>query len=264
MNEAFLIVALFVAPAVAARDAQNVAVAPPRGGDWYVSWGYNTAQYANTDIQFVQAGSGSDFTLHSAVLRDSKAWDIWNHAITVPQYSLRVGKFIRPNTAIELNFDHTKAILVQGQGVRVSGTLNGAPVDQQMNVSDVVQEYQLNNGANFVLINVVQRFRIAGEVGRTGSVSALAKAGAGFMWPHTQNIVLGQANERGFQYGGLGAGLEGTIRAHVFRMIYVEVAEKVYYGRYRNLNIHDGKAKHVLRTLMTVISFGSTFNFGRN
>lgn len=261
MNEVLLVIALLVAPAVPARHAQTVTGArPPTGGEWYVSWGYNTAQYARTDIRFVQPGN--DFTLVGAEMHDSKAWDIWNHSITVPQYSFRVGKFIRPNTAIELNFDHAKAILVQGQNVRVRGTLNGASVDQRMNVTDVVQEYQLNNGANFVLINVVQRFRIAGEPGRTGSVSVLAKAGGGFMVPHAQNTVLDQPNVRGFQYGGLGAGLEGAVRVHIFRMVYVEVAEKGYYGYYRNLNIHDGKANQNLRARLTVISFGFTFDFG--
>lgn len=140
MIGAFLIVALLAAPAASPRHDQSMTGAPHRGGEWYVSWGYNTAQDARTDIQFAQAGSGSDFTLHDVELRDSKAWDIWNHAPTVPQYSLRVGKFIRPNTAIELNFDHAKAIVVQGQDVRVSGTLNGAAVDRQMNVTDVVQD----------------------------------------------------------------------------------------------------------------------------
>jgi hypothetical protein len=252
------------ASALHARQQQPMPAEKPKGGEWYLSWGYNTEKYAHTNIRFVQAGSGNDFTLQSAEMRDSRAWDIWNHPITVPEYSWRVGKFIRPNTAIELNFDHAKALLVQGQTVQVTGTLNGASVDQQLNVNDLVPKYKLNNGANFVLINLVRRFRIAGEPGRTGSVSLLGKAGGGFMVPHTENVVLGQENEPGFQYGGLGTGVEGVIRAHVFRTLYAEFSQKGFYGHYRNLHIHDGKAHQDLWAYETVISFGTTFTFDRN
>jgi hypothetical protein len=247
-----------VRPAALAGRQQSVATAEMKGGDWYLSWGYNTERYAHTNMQFVQ-GSDTDFTVKSAKLRDSRAWDIWNHPITVPEYSWRIGKFINPNTAIELNFDHAKALLVQGQNVLVTGTIKGASVNQQMNVTDLVPDYRLNNGANFVLINLVKRFQIAGETGRTGNVAALAKAGGGFMVPHTQNVVLGEANEPGFQYGGLGAGIEGGIRAHVFKTVYVDFAQKGFYGHYRGLHIHDGSAKHDLWAYETIISFGTTF-----
>ncbi|HEX5071478.1 MAG TPA: hypothetical protein VFV78_14785 [Vicinamibacterales bacterium] len=245
--------------ATAAAASQVKPPAPPTG--WYASWGYNTAQYAPVDIHFVQSGLGNDFLFSSARMHDSKAWDIWNHPPTVPQYSLRVGKFIKPDWAIELNFDHAKAILTQEQNVDVSGTIDGATVSGSVPVSSLVQEYQLNNGANFVLINVVRRYNLYGRLDRTGNVSVLLKAGAGITVPHTQNIVLGQPNEKGFQFGGFGAGIEGVIRGHVYRTIYAEFSQKGFYGQYRNVNIHAGKAHQHLWAYVTVLQFGTTFNF---
>jgi hypothetical protein len=253
-----------VAPARAVQATPAAGPAKPRmskGAAWYVSWGYNTAQYAPVNIHFDEAGTANDFTFTGAAMHDSKSWDIWNHPPTVPQYSLRVGKFITRNWAIELNFDHAKAILTQDQTVDVSGTINGVAVAEPRNVSGIVSEYQLNNGANFVLINAVRRFQLHGEPGRTGSISVFAKAGGGFMIPHTQNIVLGQPNEEGFQYGGLGAGIEGVVRGHVYKTIYAEFSQKGFYGHYRNLNINDGKAHQDLWAYVTVLQFGTTFNF---
>jgi hypothetical protein len=242
-----------------APGATPKASVPPTG--WYVSWGYNTAQYAPVDLHFVQAGLGNDFLFSNADFHDSKAWDIWNHPPTVPQYSLRVGKFIKPNLAIELNFDHAKAILTQEQNVNVSGTISGATVTGSVPVSQLVQEYQLNNGANFVLINLVRRFHLYGRPDRTGNLSFLAKAGGGFMVPHTQNIVLGEPNQKGFQWGGFGAGVEGVIRAHVYRTIYAEFSQKGFYGHYQNLHIAEGHANQDLWAYVTVLQFGTTFNF---
>ena len=254
-----LIIATLITGSASAPSSQPKPSVPPTG--WYVSWGYNTAQYAPVDIHFVQSGLGNDFLFSRAEMHDSKAWDIWNHPPTVPQYSFRVGKFIKPDLAIELNFDHAKAILTQEQNVAVSGTINGASVNATMPVSQVVQEYQLNNGANFVLINLVRRFQLLGPRDRTGNISAFVKAGAGFTVPHTQNIVLGQPNEKGFQFGGFGAGVEGVIRGHVYRTIYAEFSQKGFYGQYRNVNINAGKASQHLWAYVTVLQFGTTFNF---
>jgi hypothetical protein len=248
-------------PAQAAAPPPSRPQTPPSKGEWYASWGYNTAQYALVDIAFDTGGQNNDFTFSNAEMHDSKSWDIWNHPPTVPQYSLRVGKYFKPDWALELNFDHAKAILTQGQTVEVSGTLNGAPVDESRNVSDLVPEYQLNNGANFVLINLVRRWRLHGQPSHTGSVSVMAKAGAGFMIPHTQNIVLGQPNEEGFQFGGPGAGVEGVIRVHVFRTIYAELSQKGFYGHYRNIHLADGRADQDLWAYVTVMQFGTTFDF---
>jgi hypothetical protein len=224
-----------------------------------VQWGYNQEKYANTDIKFSQPALGNDFTLQGVRMADNRVWDLFDHSITVPQYSFRVGKFIGKNTGIELNFDHAKAHAVEEESARMTGTLAGQAVDQIVRVGSVLRPYKLNNGANFVLFNVVQRLPLVGEPGKTGSISALARAGVGFMVPHTENSVLGEPNEAGFQYGGLGAGLEGAIRFHIWRGLFFEASDKVFYGRYRNVRIHEGRADHDLKAHMQVFSGGVSF-----
>jgi hypothetical protein len=271
----FLVAVVLVLAPVGVASAQESA-APPvtrdapapqapaaepatKGGEWYVQWGYNTGRYAGTDIRFQQPGAGNDFTLHGVVMDDDKAWDIWNHSVTVPQYSIRVGKFFRPNTAIEFNFDHAKAILVPDQVVRASGVVGGVPVDDSVRAGDIADPYKLNNGANFFLVNAVQRFSLLGELGTPGNISFLAKAGVGFTMPHTENTVLGEPNEEGFQFGGLGLGLEGALRVHIYKILFAEIAQKAYYARYRGLNIADGDADQSLWAYVTILSFGVTW-----
>jgi hypothetical protein len=245
-----LFCALFLLTPGAAR-AQGAA-----SGKWYVSWGYNTETYADPGIRFEQPGLGNDFTLHNVQMEDRPDWDFWNHSLTIPQYSIRIGRFIRKNTAIELNFDHAKAILTTNRTARLTGTLAGVAVDSEVLVSDFVQTYKLNNGANFLLVNVVQRFPLLGVPGHTGSVALLGKAGIGIMIPHTENTVLGQPNQSGFEFGGFGTGLEAALRVHVFRGLYVEGAEKGFYGRYRNLNINQGTASQDIWAYMSIVSMG--------
>ncbi len=233
------------------------------GPSWYVSWGYNTETYLDHDMRFRQPSLGTDFTLHDVELHDEVSADVWNHSLTIPQYSIRVGCFLWKNTSIELNFDHAKAILDVAQQVHVTGTIAGSPVDAVVPVSDVVQGYKLNNGANFLLFNVVQRFPLIGETGRTGSVALLGKAGFGFMYPHTENTVLGLPNKSHFEYGGLGTGVEAAVRVHFFRGGYLEAAQKAFFGRYKDLDINEGSASHDLWASETILSLGIAIGRGR-
>jgi len=103
-----------------------------------------------------------------------------------------------------------------------------------LRAGDLASRCFLNNGANFVLVNAVQRLPLVGIPQSARSVAALVKAGLGFMVPHAENAVLGESNQAGFQHGGLGAGLEVGLRVHLLRHLFVEAAQKVFYGRYRS------------------------------
>src|SRR5207245_861438 len=155
----------------------------------------NGDRYANSDLHIKQPSLGNDFTFVSVQARDSKAWtSLFSHSLLVPQYNLRFGIFLNDKWGAEVALDHIKWIVRQDQTVRMTGTLNGAPVDTQMTLTPDVLRYQLNNGANPIFFNVIRRVRLAGEpkVRRMGSLSFLAKAGGGFAVPHTENALFNQ------------------------------------------------------------------------
>jgi len=235
------------------------------GHELYLSWGYHTESYLPVELRLSQPSAGNNFTLHDVDFHDNKGWDqgLFSHSFTGPQYNFQIGYFFRKNTSFEVNFVHAKAIVTQNQTVRMAGTLNNQPVDTGVVLSEDVLKYQLNNGANFALFNIVQRFPLLRNPGQTGSVSVLAKAGIGFVVPHTDNTVFGVPNEQGFEFSGPDMGLELAVRLHLYRAFFVELCEKGVYARYRNLNINQGRADQELWARVTSLSFGASFKIGK-
>jgi len=230
----------------------------------YVSWGYNADVFKRADLHLAQPSLGNDFVLHGVRSHDQKGWtDLFHNSLTRSQYSARVGYFFsaKQDLALELNFEHVRFLVTQDQNVRMTGTLNGARVDQTVTLTEDFLRYKLNNGANFLLVNLVKRLPLVGEPSQRGSIAVLLKAGAGIGVPHPTNFVFGQANTPGFQFGGLDLGLEGAVRVHLFRLLYLEFAQKGIYARYSGLEIHDGRAAHDIWTYLTALSLGTSLHF---
>lgn len=235
------------------------AAAQPR--QFFFSWGYNGDRYANTDLRFTQPSLNNDFTLVNVQARDSKAWTrLFRHSLFVPQYSLRLGFFVNEKWGLEVALDHIKWIVRQDQTVRMIGTMNGLPVDTQITLTPDVLRYQLNNGANPIFFNLVRRVRLAGELGRTGYVAFLAKAGGGFAVPHTENALFDIPNDRGFQpFHGWGGDAGAAVRAHFFKAVYFEFEEKVLYERYFGVKIDRGTARQTVKAAAFTFNFGVSF-----
>jgi hypothetical protein len=244
-------------------DAQTVNENP--GHEMYLSWGYNTESYRPVELSMSQPALGNDFTLHQVDFHDNKEWStgLLSHSATGPQYNFQIGYFFKKDTSFEVNFVHAKAIVTQNQTVHMTGTLASQPVDKNVVLTEDVLKYQLNNGANFALFNVVKRFRIVREPGQTWAVSVLGKAGIGFVEPHTENTVFGVKNGEGFQFTGPDLGLELAVRLHLFRAFYTEFCEKAVYARYRDIHIDQGRAQQELWAHVTALSFGASFNVGK-
>ena len=240
------------------------APASAQGKEVYVSWGYHGDRYRNADLHFSQPSLSNAFMFHDVVFHDNKGWTdgLFAHQLTIPQYCVQGALFFKKNTAIELNFVHAKAIVTQDQAVRMTGTYNGQPVDQNIVLTKDVLQYQLNNGANFALFNIVQRLRLYKQPGQTAAISVLLKAGIGFTVPHTQNTVFGQANHPGFQFSGPDVGAEIAVRFHIFRVIYAEFCEKGVIARYRDVNIYNGRAEQNLWAHVQGLSFGAAWHIG--
>lgn len=87
--------------------------------------------------------------------------------------------------------------------------------------------------------------------------------GVGFVVPHTENSVFGEPNKAGFQVSGPDFGVEIAARVNVFHGIYAEFCQKGVLARYRDLNIHAGKAEQDLWARVSALSFGVDFRIGK-
>lgn len=243
------------------RQAAAPAQSATRGREFFVSWGYNGDSYTKSDLHIRQPSLGSDFTLAGVQARDSKAWtSLFSHSLFVPQYNVRTGIFLNERWGLELALDHFKWIVRQDQQVRMTGMLNGAAVDAPVTLATDVLRYQLNNGANPVFVNLIRRVRLRGERGRTGSVFFLAKAGGGFAVPHTENVLFGQPNEKGFQFfHGWDLDAGAAVRVHLVKRLYFEFEEKAVYARYFGVKVDRGTARHTVKASEFTFNLGMSF-----
>lgn len=239
-----------------------------KNGSLYFSWGYNKEWYTRSNVHIKQEALGNDYTMNRVVAEDHPGWNtgIFNKPLTVPQYNYRLGYFFnkKQDWAFEINFDHTKYIISQDQNISLSGTINNQPTSAviKFNYQNGFY-YYLNNGANFLLFNLVKRFRIYETESRKFKLDLLAKGGIGPVIPHVQNSLFGKDNNPGFQFGGWNIGAETALKATIMRYAYLEFSQKVDYARYSHLAIYEGRARQAFGTYELVLSLGITIPTGK-
>ncbi|MEP7144657.1 MAG: hypothetical protein ABI707_17375 [Ferruginibacter sp.] len=244
-------------------SAQNKK--PARKKELYFSWGYNKEWYTRSTVKVDQPTLGNHYSFVGIKAHDRVGWDdgLFKKAISIPQYNYRLGLFVNreKGIAVEINFDHTKFIFTD-QAAHIKGTLNKKPVDSSVNFSQPNFYYYLNNGANFLLFNIVKRWHWYATKSEKIKIDLLGKAGIGPVIPHVENMFFGNANKPGFQLGGWNIGVEGAVRATFFSHVYLEYCNKLDYARYSNLKVYEGTAKHAFGTYEMILNLGCTFPVG--
>lgn len=241
-----------------------------KNGSFYFSWGYNKEWYTRSTVHVSQPSLGNDYKMVRVRAHDHPGWDegLFSKAMTIPQYNYRLGYFFneKQDLAIEINFDHTKYIITDEQDVQIKGTLHG-----EKNVSTTRRfsqkdgsYYFLNNGANFLLFNLVKRFRLV-QPGPANNfkLDLLAKAGVGPVIPHVENSLFGQANKPGFQIGGWNTGVETAFRLTAYKYAYLEFSQKFDYARYSHLKVYEGRAHQAFGCYELILSLGVTLPTGK-
>lgn len=253
---------LFVALTLSAM-AQNTK--KERKKEFYFSWGYNKEWYTNSNVKISQPSLGNNYSFADIRGNDHPGWNegLFTKAISIPQYNYRIGLFVnkKKGIAVEINFDHTKFIFAD-QKARVTGTINNRQVDTLVNFRQPDFYYYLNNGANFLLFNIVKRSQLYQAKSKKIKIDFLAKAGIGPVIPHVDNKFFGNANKAGFQLGGWNMGVEGALRATFFNYVYLEYCNKLDYARYSNLKIYEGTARHAFGTYEMILNLGIAFPVG--
>jgi hypothetical protein len=249
---------------LAAQTTDSVKVKHKKfvnNGRMYGSWGYNEEWYTHSNISIMQPGQQNNFTYENIQAHDHIGWNnLFNVAPTIPQYNYRLGYFFdeKQNWAIELNFDHTKYVVTQGYNAIIKGEFRGKTVDSAININGNTLFWQLNNGANWFLLNIVRRFNVVKTKDNKLVVYALLKVGFGPCVPHVDNSIFTEQNHRHFQVGGVNTGVEALLRFTLFDHVYVEYCNKVDYADYWGLRIFDGTAGQAFAAYEMILNFGLT------
>jgi hypothetical protein len=238
-----------------------------RKGEFYFSWGYNTEWYTHSNLHIEQAELGNDYTFKKIRGYDHRGWDetFFTKPLTIPQYNYRIGYFFnkKKNLAFEINFDHTKFIFAN-QRAHLVGTLDGKYTDTTVTFNEANGFYYfLNNGANFLLFNIVKRWEVYHSPNEKIKIDFLGKGGIGPVIPHVENSFFGKKNTPNFQLGGWNVGFEGAMRATFFNTVYLEFCNKVDYARYSHLKIYKGLAHQAFGTYELIANLGFTFPAGK-
>jgi hypothetical protein len=266
----YLLVLLTSCGFIAISEAQSADTAKHlkfvHNGRFFGSWGYNTEWYTHSNISINQPGMQNNFTFENLSAHDRIGWNNLFHAQpTIPQYNYRLGYFFdeKQDWAIELNFDHTKYVVTQGYLAILNGTYKGRTVDTAILVNNNSLYWQLNNGANWFLINLVRKLHILKTSNNNFVIYALVKAGFGPCVPHVSDEIFGVWNDPHFQVGGVNTGAEALIRFTFFRCVYLEYCNKVDYADYWGLRVYDGTAAQAFGAYEMIANIGFTFHTKR-
>lgn len=231
-------------------------------GALYFSWGYNSEWYTHSTVHVDQPEFQNNYDMVHVQARDHKGWNnksILRQPLTIPQYNYRLGYYFneKQDLGIELNFDHTKYLIVDNQDIQIKGTYSGVAVDKTILFSEQNGFYYfLNNGANFFLFNIVKRYGLYHTKDRSIAIDLTGKAGVGPVVPHVENSLFGKRNDAGFQLGGWNTGIETALRVTVMKYGFLEFSQKVDYARYSHLKVAQGLAKQNFGTYELILSAG--------
>jgi hypothetical protein len=282
MNQKILFTISLLILSINTLKAQETPKKKERSKEFYFSWGYNTESYTKSNIRIDQPSLGNNYTFESITGHDHKGWDegLFHIAVSIPQYNYRFGLIIDKvkDWGVEINFDHTKFIFAD-QHAHLVGTLNHNPTDTLVNFNQANGfYYYLNNGANFLLFNLVKRWHWIADKSGNIKIDVVGKAGIGPVIPHVQNGfftndstasysstpgMVENGNDPHFQIGGWNVGLEGALRVTFCKYVYLEYCDKVDYARYSNLKIYKGTAKQAFGTFEEILNLGVTFPVGK-
>ena len=185
--------------------------------------------------------NGNNFTLHNAVAHDRGDFDaIYKKSgdISIPQYNYRFGFYLNNShsKAIELNFDHAKYIVTDGQKVHVTGIIDGEQVDGDsvLNPHSFLH-FEHTDGANWLHLNYMQQNTLLFTAYKSRPLlTTVWKAGAGINIPRTDFTWRGDRLNNNFHVAGYNISVEAGVRTYITRKLFFECTGKTGFVKYIN------------------------------
>lgn len=243
-------------------------------GTLYLMWGYNRDWFSKSDIHFKNTSGdynsvtkkydSYNFTLEDVKAKDRAALnDIFRTALSIPQYSYRLGYFFngKHDLGIEISFDHAKYVIVDNQNLHLKGTIHGQYYDQDtiVNSKDFLA-FEHSDGANFLMLNFIKRQNMLVSKQKKHWLSGIIKVGAGAVIPRTDITLFGEKLNTKFHLAGYIFGIEGGVRYDAFKYVFMEYTVKGSWANYANvLSIGKGEINHSFYTFENILLLGLQF-----
>ncbi|MFL5754169.1 MAG: hypothetical protein ACJ76F_12225 [Bacteroidia bacterium] len=247
-------------------------------GSFYLLWGYNREVYTKSTIHF-QNKTGDpnatnefgiyDFRIYDAVAHDKpdfdQLYDVIN--ITIPQFNGRIGYYFNNSKdwGIEMNYDHAKYVVTDGQTLHIKGTILGQYVDKDTTLTRDNFHFEHTDGANFWMLNVLKRWKLYSSKNERNTIGLVLKPGLGIVVPRTDVTIFRDRVNNNWKIAGAIAGIETGIRAELWNHLAIEFTGKATYANYMNCLVQGkghGSAQHMFGALQGILTFGYQFGWG--
>jgi hypothetical protein len=206
-----------------------------------------------------------DFVVKDAKAHDSpdfdKIRDVIN--ITIPQFNFRIGFWLnnKNDEGFEINYDHAKYVVTDGQVANFKGTINGVAVDKDSLLQRQFFHFEHTDGANFWMINYMKRNIIYSKKNKI-KFGYVIKPGLGVVVPRTDVTLFGHRLNNNWKLAGVTAGLETSLRLELYKHYVLELSGKGGWANYVNcfvLGKGNGQVQHSFGYLETIFCFGYQF-----
>ena len=163
-----------------------------------------------------------------------------------------------PFLGFEAEFIHLKVFSDPQQPVRVRGQRRNNPIDAEVRLGDIVQQYSISHGVNLLLFNVAARHRIMRDADAPdGCLILAARVGIGPTLPHTESRIEGAGQEQ-YEIGRVSWQAAGGAEFKLWKEWYGFGEYKFTRSRQRGA-VSAGTAESLLRTHQGV--FGVSYHF---
>lgn len=208
-----------------------------RKGQFFLSWGYNRAQYQPSDIHFW--GPGYDFTLYDVLSSDrpenfSTKMYLNPAHLAVPQYNFKIGYYLRENLSVSLLDDHMKYVVRNWQGARMTGHIDSSasPMyaanyqDSIVILSRDFLYFEHTNGLNLVGLEVDYLDSLWSSRKYKVRLNMEMGLGLGLLVPRSDVSLFGEPGVNKFHVSGYGISAHWGLRLDLGRHFFFRVAVK--------------------------------------
>lgn len=244
----------------------NFYASAQQKGTLYLSWGYNREAYSRSTLHLKNTVTDNyDFKVHKVYAHDKSNFEAIGpiSALTIPQYNLHIGYWFKnkPNTGLELSWDHLKYVVSDNQFVRVTGNIRGRYINKDTLVDPNFMHVQHTNGNNYLMFNYMKRLPLWRN--KTFELFWQNKLGAGVLYSFTISTVLGNYDPGYFKVQGYVIGANSGFQLNIFKYFFLQTDAQGAFAHYINSDLgadHVGKLNHVFLSGAMSLQFGFNVN----
>jgi hypothetical protein len=238
----------------------------------YVQWGYNREWYSRSNIHFKMA-NGNDFTVYNATAADKSDFAAIAESpidITIPQYNIRIGFYLNQSHShsLEINFDHAKYIVTDGQNLLVQGTIDGKAINEmQLLMPETFLHFEHTDGANWLHLNYVRQLPLVENKTKNRSLlTAVGKIEGGINIPKTDFTWRGDRLNNQFHVAGYNFSVEAGLRYYPTKKLFLEGTAKTGFVNYLNALTNTAtttgnRANHHFTYFEAIVTLGYDIGF---